>query len=199
MNARLSPKSPIRTCIISGRSLPQSQLIRLVASEAGEILPDISGKLPGRGVWVTADRAIVSQATTTKHGTKRLGQALGGDIPPNLMARIETMLVTRCQQILGIGRRGGLVIGGGGAIKAAKNSPSIDWLIIASDASPREASAMRASTRPQHQCVALHSSEIGPVFGRESLVFAASFVSSSRYSQSLAKELRRLDGMRQSC
>jgi transcription termination factor NusA len=39
-----------------GRTAPKRGLVRFVVSPDGEIAPDILEKLPGRGIWVSADR-----------------------------------------------------------------------------------------------------------------------------------------------
>ena len=37
-------------------------MIRFVVGPAGEAVPDIKRKLPGRGIWVTATRAAIEEA-----------------------------------------------------------------------------------------------------------------------------------------
>ena len=51
------PDEPERRCIATGAVQPRAGLIRFVVSPDGMIVPDLGGKLPGRGIWVAADRA----------------------------------------------------------------------------------------------------------------------------------------------
>ena len=44
-----------RMCIVTRARRSPDEMIRFVADPGGEIVPDIKRKLPGRGVWVTAE------------------------------------------------------------------------------------------------------------------------------------------------
>ena len=48
----------VRRCALTRMRLPKEDLIRFVLAPSGEIVPDLKERLPGRGVWVTADRAL---------------------------------------------------------------------------------------------------------------------------------------------
>jgi len=41
-------------------------MIRFVLDPAGNVIPDVAGKLPGRGGWVLADRAVLQSAMKKK-------------------------------------------------------------------------------------------------------------------------------------
>lgn len=208
MTADSGGGSPNRKCVITGRILPPAQMIRFVASDSGEVLPDIKAYLPGRGAWVVAERAILEKTFADKQGNAKplLASLKAKHLTPDMLGLIEQLLLARVQSQLSMGRKAGVVIGGGGAIKAyagasAKKGNSVDWLIVAVDASEREAKAMLATTKPNHQCRALTSGEIGAVFGRESLVFAACLVSPNQgfshgLNQSIGRALLRLQATR---
>ena len=51
-----------RTCVVSGEKGPPEAMLRFALSGAGEVVPDIRRKLPGRGVWTRLDFATVRQA-----------------------------------------------------------------------------------------------------------------------------------------
>ena len=53
---------PERRCIATGQSQPARGLIRFVVGPDSQIVPDVAGKLPGRGIWVSADRAALDLA-----------------------------------------------------------------------------------------------------------------------------------------
>ena len=53
---------PERKCIATGEVQPKYGLIRFVMGPDGEIVPDALEKLPGRGIWVSADRGAIEQA-----------------------------------------------------------------------------------------------------------------------------------------
>ena len=51
-----------RKCIASGEVRSEARLIRFVVSPDGEVVPDVAAKLPGRGMWLTADRKSLETA-----------------------------------------------------------------------------------------------------------------------------------------
>ena len=55
-----------RRCIATGAILPEDKLVRFVVDPEGGIVPDIDAKLPGRGLWLSADRAAIAKATAKK-------------------------------------------------------------------------------------------------------------------------------------
>ena len=55
-------KESERKCIATGQVYSKSQLVRFVLGPNGVIYPDPENKLPGRGIWVKADRSAILQA-----------------------------------------------------------------------------------------------------------------------------------------
>ena len=53
---------PERKCIVSGESQPKGGLIRFVVSPDGMVVPDVLGRLPGRGIYVAANPAAIDKA-----------------------------------------------------------------------------------------------------------------------------------------
>ena len=49
-------------CAVTRAVLPESELIRFVAAPDGSVVADLKAKLPGRGVWVGAERKLVAEA-----------------------------------------------------------------------------------------------------------------------------------------
>ena len=48
--------------LVTHQVMDESRLIRFVAAPDGTVAPDLARKLPGRGLWVAADRASVETA-----------------------------------------------------------------------------------------------------------------------------------------
>ena len=67
---------PERKCIATGEVSPKAGLIRFVVGPDGTVVPDVAGKLPGRGMYVSADRAAITKAAT-KGLFSRARQAAG--------------------------------------------------------------------------------------------------------------------------
>eukprot|EP01035_Chromulina_nebulosa_P039758 gene39758-53756_t len=58
----LAEASRERRDIVSGEVMAEARLIRFVADPDGQAVPDLARKLPGRGIWVAADRTSVETA-----------------------------------------------------------------------------------------------------------------------------------------
>src|ERR1700749_2702053 len=58
---RTEKSATVRMCAVSREQRPIDELIRFVVSPAGEGVPDVKRKLPGRGLWVPASRGVVAK------------------------------------------------------------------------------------------------------------------------------------------
>ena len=65
-------KIPLRTCVVTKESLPKSELLRIVRTTYGEVLPDETGKLNGRGAYIKKDIEVLEKAKKSKILEKRL-------------------------------------------------------------------------------------------------------------------------------
>ena len=65
-------KEPLRTCIITREKLPKKELLRIVRTPEGEIVPDLTGKLNGRGAYIKKDIEVLEKAKKSKILEKRL-------------------------------------------------------------------------------------------------------------------------------
>ncbi|MEM0899868.1 MAG: RNA-binding protein [Pseudomonadota bacterium] len=78
-----------RTCIATGAKLEPSELIRFVADPDGQIVPDIAQKLPGRGCWVSCNRAALQTAIDKKAFARSLKEKVSTtDDLPDLVERL---------------------------------------------------------------------------------------------------------------
>ena len=184
------PERPIeRRCIISQRTDDNYDMVRFVADPSGVIIPDVAAKLPGRGAWVTADRDMLAQAVSTG----RLVRALEGKkIDDDLAEQVENLLLKRCQDSLAMGRRGGITLGGSGKIKAEGD---VSGLLIATDASEREARALKGDVSHDWSISSMTSDELGLPFGRP-MAFVALLKGHLSQTKQVTQELMRLNRLR---
>ena len=175
-----------RLCIVTRERHDPARLIRFAASPDGTIVPDVAAKLPGRGAWVLAERSAVEAALMK--GVLAGALKTGGSGGP-AMEQLDGLLLKRCQETLSIGRRSGLVLGGGGKIRAAGLA---EVLIVAGDASPRETRALKGDVDHEWAMEAMSGEEIGAVFGRPSMAFAAVLKGDGRQTGRIGGELGRL-------
>ncbi|MEO0636442.1 MAG: RNA-binding protein [Pseudomonadota bacterium] len=105
-----SKRSLERTCLVTREKRPPSEMIRFVLSPDGVVTPDVNGKLPGRGVWLTATQGTVGEAVRRKAFAR--GFRTDCKAPEDLPAQLDGILETFALGALGMGRAAGAVTTG---------------------------------------------------------------------------------------
>lgn len=59
-------KQPQRKCIVTNEMKPKKSMIRIVRNKDKEVFIDPTGKLNGRGAYLTIDEAIIERAQAEK-------------------------------------------------------------------------------------------------------------------------------------
>ena len=103
-------KAPERTCIVTREACDKAQLIRFVEGPDSVVVPDVAGKLPGRGCWGKAQYAIVQRAVDEKRFARALKKPV--NVPYDLSAQTARLLETRAEQSLALARKAGRAIQG---------------------------------------------------------------------------------------
>jgi len=186
-----------RRDIVSGEVMPDSRLMRFVADPDGNVVPDASSKLPGRGLWVASTRAAITTAVEKKLFSRAAkAQVTAG---ADLAARAEKALVTRMLGDLGIARRSGqLLLGFDNVLRGLQGPKPPKVLIEAFDgAADGKRKLYAAAHRMELNCVvieSLTSAELGLALGRENVIHAA--VQPGGLAERLTFDAERLSGFR---
>ena len=169
-----------RTCIVTRKAGEADSLIRFVRGPDGSVVPDLKRNLPGRGCWVTADRAHVDRAATAK---KLFARALKADVtvPPDLGEMVEGLLARAALGALGLARKAGSVVLGAVKVEDAVRKGTALLVLHADEASEdgvrRIASARRATVHaggPDIPAYKLFSeADLGLAFGGTNVIHAA--------------------------
>lgn len=170
---------PLRLCAVTRQQGPPEALIRFVVSPDGEMVPDVGCKLPGRGVWVTADRRLVDQAARQNVFSKSLKRQV--KVPPDLGERVDKLLLRRVIDRLAIANKAGIVTTGSSQIDAALSKGGVVILVHGSDAAAggqekldrKHAAIAVAHGRKPQLCVELTIDEISLAIGGINVVHAA--------------------------
>lgn len=184
---------PERRCIATGETHPKRGLIRFVVSPEGAVVPDLLGKLPGRGIWVTAERAPLETAVR-KNLFSRAARAQV-TVPKDLVADIDTGLVRRCVEFLSMARKAGQAIAGFEKVKDWLVKEEAAILLQASDGSERGKSKLRPPGGKGSFFDVLTASEIGLAFGREHVIHAA--LAGGGLADRFREDAIRLSGVRE--
>jgi hypothetical protein len=123
-----------RRCVVTRKERAPDDLLRFVLDPSGAVVPDLARKLPGRGIWVTADKASVAAAVKANAFAKSLKrQAV---VAPDLPERIESLLVKRVLEALSLANKAGLVSTGFEKVETLLDAGRASALLHGSDAAP---------------------------------------------------------------
>jgi uncharacterized protein len=185
-------EAPQRRCIVTGEVRERARLLRCVVGPDGAIVPDIEGRLPGRGLWLTPRRDIVERALRKRLFARAARRPVA--VPPELADRIERLLARRCSDLLGLARRSGHAIAGFERVGEAVRGGRAELLLEACDGAEGGRRKLAAQGRGLPTVSVLTAAELGAAFGRERVVHAA--VGGGALAARLLIELSRLAGMR---
>lgn len=110
----------LRLCAATRAVRDPEDLIRFVAGPDGTLVPDIARKLPGRGVWVSADRASVAAAVAGKAFARSLKRPV--TVAADLAQIVEGLLARRALEALSLANKAGLVSIGFSQVEALLES-----------------------------------------------------------------------------
>lgn len=185
------PDGPERRCIASSTVAPKSTLIRFVAGPDGMVVPDLAGKLPGRGLYVAPDRAALTQAG--KRGLFSRAAKTPLRAPDGLADLVESLLVRRVVDLISLARKSGSAVAGYEKVKDWLAREDAAVLIQAQDGSTRGKSKL--STPYGGDYIGwLTAEELGMAFGRQNVIHAA--LGAGGLAQRVVDDARRLKGIR---
>ncbi len=192
----LAQASRERRDIVSREVTDEARLIRFVAGPEGMVTPDLARKLPGRGLWVAADRASVDLAVRNSLFARAAKTRLSA--APDLADQVEALLTRRLLSGLGLARKAGELISGFEKVAIAIGGGKAAWLIEASDGAldgrRKLMSAVRKSPRPPRLIGVFASSELGLALGGENVIHTAFLA--GRGADRWTSDVERLSGFR---
>ena len=122
---------PERSCVVTRTVKAPDDLIRFVAGPDGALVPDLRRKLPGRGVWASLSRKVVTEAIRRKAFERSLKAKVA--VPADLPDMIDGLMYRDVLQALSMANKAGLVIAGFAKVEALIESGRCLAVIAASD------------------------------------------------------------------
>ncbi|MGR3502316.1 RNA-binding protein [Pseudaestuariivita sp.] len=182
---------PERKCIVSGTVQPKARLVRFVRSPEDLIVPDIAGKLPGRGIWVSPDRAMLETAVAKGLFSKAARAKV--TTPDGLPDMVEAGITRRLTDLISLARKSGEAVAGYEKVKTWLEKGEAKVLIQASDGSERGKGKLN-TPRDGKWLGWLTSEELGLAFGRQAVIHAA--IRTGGLAARVIDEAQRLRGLR---
>jgi predicted RNA-binding protein YlxR (DUF448 family) len=168
-----------RFCVATRTVKPVGNMMRFVVAPDGSVIPDLKLHLPGRGVWVTATRAALTDAVRKK----AFARGFKADVrtTADLVDFTEKLLVKSALDALAIAGKAGCVVAGFSKVEAAIAGGEIAAVLHGRDASSDglrkiEALLRRHSVENVEEIVVIGeftTDELDLALGRSNVVHAA--------------------------
>ena len=179
--------------------MEESRLIRFVVGPEDTMVADLARKLPGRGVWVAADRASLEKARKQGLFARSLRRKVR--VSESLEDQIADLMRARLLSGLGLARKAGDVSTGFEKTQSAILAGKAAFLVEASDGAPdgrrKLSDARRRSASPPRVIGLFNSAELGLALGAENVVHIAFLA--GRGAERWSIEVDRLAGFRPLC
>lgn len=186
--ARTKGEPPLRRCIVSGAARPKTEMFRFVIGPDGGVVPDLNERLPGRGLWLSAERDMVNTACTK--GLFAKAARRGVKVPAGLEEVLEGLMVRRCLDLIGLARRAGDVVQGFEKARARLQTGKGGVLLQASDGAAEGRKKIRALAPAEPLLDLFSARELGQALGRDRAVHVV--MAKGRLAESLIREAGRL-------
>ena len=183
---------PERKCIVSGESQPKAGLVRFCIGPDATVVPDILGRLPGRGIYVAADRTAITKAATKGLFSRAARQPVKA--PDGLADLVEALLARRVVDLISMCRKANAAVMGYEKVKDWLSSGKARVLVQASDGSERGKTKLRPPEGEGGFIGLLTAGEMGLAFGRERAIHAA--LGAGGLTTRVVEEAARLSGLR---
>jgi uncharacterized protein len=164
-------EEPERRCLVTRATAPRRGLVRFVLGPGDLVVPDLAARLPGRGMWVSSDRAALETAVRKNLFARAARRAVRAEA--DLPDRVEAGLAQRVVDLIALARRAGAAVAGREKVRERLVSGRAALLVQAADGSPRERAALRPPAGEDSLVSVLYAHELGMAFGRDRVIHAA--------------------------
>ncbi|MEM7215784.1 MAG: RNA-binding protein [Pseudomonadota bacterium] len=123
----------LRTCIVSRSQKDRGEMIRFVLDPEKQVIPDIKQNLPGRGIWVTAQREMILNALKKKLFARGFKEQVSVD--GNLAEITETLLEKNLGGLILMARKAGVLSTGMAKVEEQVRGGKASVVIQATDGS----------------------------------------------------------------
>lgn len=171
-----------RMCAVTRQVAPIDDLIRFVVSPAGEAVPDLKRKLPGRGLWVSLSRATVADAARRNVFSRSFKREV--QVSKTLADDVERLMIRGVSEALAMAAKAGQTVSGFSKVEGAIEGRQAVALIHATDGASdgiRKLNAKLAAMRRENGLESdnfpvisvLTTDELDLALGRANVVHAA--------------------------
>jgi uncharacterized protein len=168
-----------RLCVVSRKVKPVADMIRFVVGPDGAAVPDLKGKLPGRGIWVTATQEAMKEAVRRGAFARAFRRAV--KVSPDLVETTGRLLARSALDALAIAGKAAQVVTGFSNVEAALARDHVVAVLHASDAAAdgvrKIAGALHRQLQADEQRIrvisAFTAAQLNLALGRPNVIHAA--------------------------
>jgi predicted RNA-binding protein YlxR (DUF448 family) len=187
----------LRLCAVTRSHQAPEDLVRFVADPSGTILPDLTRRLPGRGVWIGARHDLVAAGVRQKVFARTLRREVSA--PEDLPGLVARLMKKRLMEAVSLANKAGLLVAGFAKVSGMMEQKRVVLLIHAADAAAdgvakldRKFKALMPDEADSlHIVTDLAGAELDLAMGRSNVVHAAA--SAGGASQRIVQEAVRLE------
>ncbi len=184
-------EGPERRCLVTGAGQPKGGLVRFVVGPDGTLVPDVAGRLPGRGMYLAPDRAVIETAVKKKLFARAARAPVA--VPEDLAYLIEELIARRLIETLSLAHKAGQALAGFEKARDLVASGRAAVVVQAADGSERGKTKLRTPPNAA-QVDCLTAAELGLSFGRDRVIHAA--VAAGGLARRVVEEAARLARLR---
>lgn len=168
---KTSKKIKQRSCIVTREEADKKDLLRFVCDQSGKVYFDLNHKLPGRGIYVSANAEALQQAISKNLFAKAAKRQVS--VSPDLMTQVETQMRQAALNMIGLSRRAGeLIISADKINKYIKNNDITCYITASSqDADLRRQIERQIGSKPV--ITEFSNQELSETLGLENAVHLA--------------------------
>lgn len=100
----------LKKCLVTKSHYPRDEMLRFVVSPTGQLVADLSEKLPGRGYWIKSKSSLVEKALSQNLFEKVTKQKLDTEYVST--DQINHQFERRLMHILGLAKKAGRITNG---------------------------------------------------------------------------------------
>lgn len=182
----------MRRCLVTREVKERERMVRFVVDPVGQVVPDVHARLPGRGMWLSADRIVLNKAVAANLFARAARARV--EVAANLADQVERLLAGRALDCLGLARRAGQVVMGFDQVRACLRSSSAAVLVAAADSAVGGRRKLHRLAPDLPVITAFSRAELAKALGREGVVHVA--VGPGGLARRLMSDVQRLAGFR---
>jgi predicted RNA-binding protein YlxR (DUF448 family) len=138
-----------RFCALTREVKPVAEMIRFVAGPAGDAVPDVKRKLPGRGLWITATCDAIEDAVKRNVFSRSFKREM--KVSRELAAEVERLLAKSALDALAMAGKAGHIVTGFAKVEAALGGDRVIALLHAAEAADDGKRKLNGALRRNNQ------------------------------------------------